>query len=165
MVDSSGWVDLVSEVAEALKQNNKMVVTAESCTGGMIAEVLTSLAGSTAWFDRAYVTYSYESKIEMLGVHKTTLQRNGAVSHACVEEMAIGALQSSHATLSVACSGIAGPGGGSEEKPVGTVWISWALQGHPSLITTCYHFEGDRDAVRIQCTVEALKGILAILSD
>lgn len=157
--------DLVSEVAAALKQNNKMVVTAESCTGGMIAEVLTSLAGSTAWFDRAYVTYSYESKIEMLGVHKTTIQRNGAVSHACVEEMAIGALQSSHATLSVACSGIAGPSGGSEEKPVGTVWMSWALQGHPSLITKCYHFEGDREAVRVQCTEEALKGILAILKD
>jgi len=165
MVISSGLNDLVLEVAAALKQKNKMVVTAESCTGGMIAEVLTSLAGSTAWFDRAYVTYSYESKIEMLGVHQTTIQRNGAVSLACVEEMAVGALQSSHATLSVACSGIAGPGGGSEDKPVGTVWMSWALQGHASLMTECYHFEGDREAVRVQCTEQALKGILAIFND
>lgn len=165
MVISSDLESLVSEVAAALKQNNKMVVTAESCTGGMIAEVLTCLPGSTAWFDRAYITYSYESKIEMLGVRQTTLQRNGAVSRTCVEEMVIGALQSSHATMSVACSGIAGPSGGTEDKPVGTVWMSWALQGHNNLESRCFHFDGDRDAVRQQCTVEALKGILEILKD
>ncbi|QBZ83625.1 Nicotinamide-nucleotide amidohydrolase PncC [Hydrogenovibrio crunogenus] len=165
MVSRSSLESLVAEVGNALKQHNKLIVTAESCTGGLIAEALTSVAGSTAWFDRAYITYSYESKREMLGVHETTIQHKGAVSQECVEEMVIGALQESHATVSVACSGIAGPGGGTPDKPVGTVWISWAVQGHDEVVSKLYHFDGDRNAVRLACTVEALKGVLSILEE
>lgn len=163
MMSRSSLESLVAQVGEALKQHEKMVVTAESCTGGLIAEALTSIGGSTAWFDRAYITYSYESKREMLGVKETTIQKKGAVSKACVEEMVIGALQQSHATVSVACSGIAGPGGGTPDKPVGTVWISWAMQGKEEVVSKLYHFEGDRNAVRMACTEESLKGILTIL--
>ena len=154
---------LVSQVGQALIDHKSMVVTAESCTGGMIAEALTDVAGSTAWFDRAYVTYSYESKREMLGVNETTIQKKGAVSKECVEEMVVGALQQSHANVSVACSGIAGPGGGTPDKPVGTVWLAWALQGHDSVVTQKFHFEGDRQAVRAQTTEAALMGIMKLL--
>lgn len=164
MNDRSELLSLVAEVGEALKQHNKMIVTAESCTGGLIAEALTAVGGSTAWFDRAYVTYSYESKREMLGVNETTIQTKGAVSRACVEEMAIGALQQSHATVSVSCSGIAGPSGGTTDKPVGTVWIGWAMQGHEDIETELFHFDGDRESIREQTTIECLKGVLRLLS-
>lgn len=156
---------LVTEVGEALKQHDKMIVTAESCTGGLIAEALTCIGGSTAWFDRAYITYSYESKFEMLGVKKTTIQTKGAVSKHCVEEMVVGALQQSHAGVGIACSGIAGPGGGLPGKPVGTVWISWALRGHNEVRSELFQFDGDRDAVRMACTMEALRGVLALLKE
>lgn len=165
MMSRSSLESLVAEVGDALKQHDKLIVTAESCTGGLIAEALTSVAGSTAWFDRAFVTYSYESKNEMLGVKEVTLQHKGAVSQECVEEMVIGALQESHAAISIACSGIAGPGGGTPDKPVGTVWISWAMQGHDEIVSKLYHFDGDRNAVRLACTVEALQGVLHLLSE
>ena len=154
---------LVSQVGKALVDHDAMVVTAESCTGGMIAEALTDIAGSTAWFDRAYVTYSYESKREMLGVHESTIQKKGAVSQECVEEMALGALQQSHAKVSVACSGIAGPGGGTPDKPVGTVWLAWAVQGREEVVTQRFQFDGDRQAVREQTTEAALIGIMKLL--
>lgn len=154
---------LVEQVGQVLKQHNLMVVTAESCTGGMIAEALTSVAGSTAWFDRAYISYSYESKREMLGVHETTIQHYGSVSKECVTEMVLGALQYSHAQVSVACSGIAGPGGGTPDKPVGTVWLAWAKQGCSDIIAKEMHFDGDREAVRLQTTQAALNGVLDIL--
>ncbi|MDG6773429.1 CinA family protein [Thiomicrorhabdus sp. ZW0627] len=160
-----GFETLVSEVGKALVDNDCMVVTAESCTGGMIAEALTSIGGSTAWFDRAYVTYSYESKKEMLGVNEATIQKKGSVSQECVQEMALSALQQSHAKVSVACSGIAGPGGGTPDKPVGTVWVAWALQGHETVETQVFLFDGDRQSVREQTTEAALKGILKILQD
>ncbi len=156
--------DLVAKVGKALKKHNATIVTAESCTGGLTAEALTSVSGSTAWFDRAYVAYSYESKREMLGVKEMTIQKKGAVSKECVEEMAIGGLQNSHAKICVACSGIAGPGGGTLDKPVGTVWISWALQGHKEIVSKLFHFKGERYAVREQTTEESLKGVLDILS-
>ncbi len=154
---------LVTQVGRVLVEHNSMVVTAESCTGGMIAEALTSVGGSTAWFDRAYITYSYESKREMLGVNKLTIQKKGAVSQACVEEMALGALQQSHAKVSVACSGIAGPTGGTLDKPVGTVWLAWAIQGQSAVVSKAFLFSGDREAVREQTTEAALKGILKLL--
>ena len=154
---------LVTEVGQALKAHNRVVVTAESCTGGMIAEALTSVAGSTAWFDRAYITYSYESKKEMLGVRESTIEDHGSVSQACVEEMALAALQKSYATLSVSCSGIAGPEGGTPDKPVGTVWLAWAMQGHDQVGSKCFQFEGDRQSVREQTTEAALKGIMLML--
>ncbi len=154
---------LVTQVGGALVKNQSMVVTAESCTGGMIAEVLTAVSGSTAWFDRAYITYSYESKKEMLGVKELTIQKKGAVSQACVEEMALGALQQSHAKVSVACSGIAGPTGGTLDKPVGTVWLAWAIQGQSGVVSEAFLFSGDRESVREQTTEAALKGILKLL--
>ena len=155
---------LVSQVGKALVDNDFMVVTAESCTGGMIAEALTSIGGSTAWFDRAYITYSYESKREMLGVKEITIQKKGAVSQECVEEMALGALQQSHATVSVACSGIAGPSGGTPDKPVGTVWLAWAVQGQEEVISQQFHFDGDRQAVREKTTETALMGIMKLIA-
>lgn len=156
---------LVTEVGKALVEKKSMIVTAESCTGGMIAEALTSVGGSTAWFDRSYVTYSYESKREMLGVKETTIQKKGAISQDCVEEMALGAIMESHANISVACSGIAGPTGGSPDKPVGTVWIAWAMQGHEEVKTERFLFDGDRQSIRRQTTEAALKGVLTILKE
>ncbi|WEJ63304.1 CinA family protein [Thiomicrorhabdus lithotrophica] len=155
---------LVSQVGKALVDNDLMVVTAESCTGGMIAEALTSIGGSTAWFDRSYITYSYESKREMLGVKEITIQKKGAVSQECVEEMALGALQQSHAKVSVACSGIAGPSGGSPDKPVGTVWVAWAVQGQEEVVSQQFHFDGDRQAVREKTTETALMGIMKLIA-
>ena len=154
----------VSQLSHLLLKHRSMVVTAESCTGGMIAEALTSIGGSTAWFDRAYVTYSYESKQEMLGVNEQTIMHHGAVSEACVKEMVVGALQNSHANIAVACSGIAGPGGGSEDKPVGTVWIAWAAQGHEEIRAQKFLFDGDRQQVREATTIEALKGVESLLN-
>ncbi|BCN92919.1 hypothetical protein THMIRHAM_07040 [Thiomicrorhabdus immobilis] len=155
---------LVSQVGKALVDYDSMVVTAESCTGGMIAEALTSIGGSTAWFDRAYITYSYESKREMLGVKEITIQKKGAVSQECVEEMALGALQQSHAKVSVACSGIAGPTGGSPDKPVGTVWLAWAVQGKQEVISQRFLFDGDRQAIREKTTEAALMGIMKLIA-
>lgn len=155
---------LVSQVGKALVDNDSMIVTAESCTGGMIAEALTEISGSSAWFDRAYIAYSYESKKEMLGVREITIQNKGSVSQECVEEMALGALQQSHAKVSVACSGIAGPGGGSADKPVGTVWLAWAIQGHQNVVSQRFLFEGDRQMVREKTTEAALMGVMKLLS-
>lgn len=155
---------LVSIVGKALVDNDALIVTAESCTGGMIAEALTEVAGSTAWFDRAFITYSYESKQEMIGVNLKTIQRHGAVSKECVEEMALGALKRSNAKVSVACSGIAGPGGGSSDKPVGMVWLAWAKVGASSVQAQCFQFDGDRQSVRMQTTEEALQGVIKLLN-
>ncbi|VAW44522.1 Nicotinamide-nucleotide amidase [hydrothermal vent metagenome] len=156
---------LVAQVGRTLVDHQSMIVTAESCTGGMIAEALTSVGGSTAWFDRAYVSYSYESKKEMLGVAEMTIQKKGAVSQECVEEMALGALQQSHAKVSVSCSGIAGPTGASPGKPIGTVWLAWAIQGQKNVVSERFLFSGDRQAVREQTTEAALQGILKLLGN
>jgi nicotinamide-nucleotide amidase len=149
----------VTELSQALLKAKVMVATAESCTGGMVAEALTALPGSSAWFERAFIAYSYESKYEMLGVHPLTIQEHGSVSKQCVEEMAIGALQNAHVQLTVALSGIAGPDGASVGKPVGTVWIAWAGQ-HMSVVSQRFQFDGDRDSVREQATLAALEGML-----
>jgi nicotinamide-nucleotide amidase len=148
----------VTELSQALLKAKVMVATAESCTGGMVAEALTAIAGSSAWFERAFIAYSYESKYEMLGVHPLTIQEHGSVSKQCVEEMAIGALQNAHVQLTVALSGIAGPDGASAGKPVGTVWIAWAGQ-HMSVVSQRFQFDGDRDSVREQATLAALEGM------
>lgn len=147
-----------ARLSEALLEKKMMVATAESCTGGMVAEVLTTIAGSSQWFERAFIVYSYESKYEMLGVKPTIVQAHGSVSKECVEAMAIGALQSSHAQLTVAISGIAGPGGASPNKPVGTVCIAWAGQ-HMSVVSESFHFVGDRESVRQQATLAAINGM------
>ncbi len=141
-----------------------LLVTAESCTGGWIAQAMTAISGSTSWFDRGFITYSNSSKIEMLGVKSSILQQFGAVSEEVVREMAEGALQNSAAQLSIAVSGIAGPTGATDRKPVGTVCFAWALKN--STVTVEQHlFEGDRESVRYQSVVTALKGVVKILKD
>lgn len=150
---------LVKELADILIEQDKMLVTAESCTGGWVAKCCTDLPGSSTWFDRGFVTYSNEAKQEQLGVELATLEKNGAVSLPVVEEMAFGALKHSAADISVAITGIAGPGGGSEHKPVGTVWIGWGLKDG-GVHSICFQFEGDREAVRRQAVFEALRGII-----
>lgn len=151
-------VEILRQLAEALLQRQWSVACAESCTGGGIAAALTDIAGSSAWFDRGFVTYSNDAKRSMLGVAARTLLAHGAVSRETVMEMARGALQFSKADLSVAVSGIAGPGGGSADKPVGTVWLAWAGPGFIEALGE--HFDGDRAAVRSAAVDAALAGLL-----
>jgi nicotinamide-nucleotide amidase len=156
VLNSKELKESVKSLAKKLIDNKIMIVTAESCTGGMIAQTLTDVAGSSAWFDRGFVTYSNESKQEMLGVSKQTLKINGAVSEATVIEMAEGALENSNALVSIACSGIAGPSGGTKDKPVGTVWLAWAYEGKQTK-TELFLFEGSRQQIREQCTMTAIR--------
>jgi nicotinamide-nucleotide amidase len=149
----------VFALAECLTEAQVMVATAESCTGGMVAQYLTQCPGSSRWFERAFVSYSYDAKYEMLGVKPTTVMSHGAVSQECVEEMALGCLQQSHAQLVVAITGVAGPDGGSQDKPIGSVCIAWAGH-HLSLDSQVYHFEGDRQSIREQATLVAIEGML-----
>ena len=147
--------DLAQRVGRALEARGLMVATAESCTGGWIAEAITAIPGSSAWFERGFVTYTNVSKREMLGVSAETLERHGAVSEQVVREMASGAIERSHAQVAVSVSGVAGPSGGSPEKPVGTVCFGWAAPG--SATTETRRFEGDREAVRRQSVLHALE--------
>jgi nicotinamide-nucleotide amidase len=151
-------IALAQAVAKALKAKRARLVTAESCTGGWAAQVVTSVAGSSDWFERGFVTYSNESKMELLGVRRETLERCGAVSEETAREMALGALERSRGTLAVSVTGIAGPGGGSEGKPVGTVCFAWASRGGDVRSET-RHFAGDREAVRAQSVERALAGV------
>ena len=156
---------LVQRLASLAIQQHLVVSTAESCTGGLIAAACTDLAGSSQWFDRGFVTYSNEAKQDLLGVTDETLSGQGAVSAATVAQMAQGALARSQATIAVSVSGIAGPGGGSSEKPVGTVWLAWASDnfGHR---TRHFLFNGDRAEIRDQAVTEALRGLITcIVSD
>ena len=154
--------DLSQQLAKLLLQQQKQLAVAESCTGGWLAKTVTDLAGSSQWFERGFVTYSNAAKQEMLGVRPKTLLRDGAVSEAVVQEMSLGALAHSQADISVAISGIAGPGGAVPGKPVGTVCFSWALKDHLHHQDT-KHFEGDREAVRWQSVACALEGLLDVL--
>ncbi|MGL6291399.1 MAG: CinA family protein [Silanimonas sp.] len=152
------------QLAETLIAKRHVVSTAESCTGGWIAKTLTDLAGSSAWFDCGMVAYSYEAKQAMLGVRPQTLEKEGAVSRETVIEMVSGALANSAASLAVAVTGIAGPGGGTAEKPVGTVWIGWKRRGgYPK--SEVFHFAGNREAVRRQTIAAALRGLLEMTAD
>ncbi len=154
---------LVSDIGRQAVAENVMIATAESCTGGWIAQEITAVAGSSAWFDRGFVTYTNQSKHEMLGVAEQTLEQYGAVSEPVVIEMAEGVLLHSSAQLSVVTSGVAGPGGGSAEKPVGTVWFAWAVRDKPTR-TAVFQFNGDRESVRKQAVRVALEGILQNLT-
>lgn len=138
------------------------LATAESCTGGGIAQAVTAIAGSSAWFDRGFVTYSNAAKTEMLGVSPQLIERHGAVSECVVKAMTQGALVASSADWAIAVSGIAGPGGGSVEKPVGTVWLAWQQRGTLP-IAECVFFEGDRALVREQTIKWALKVLSKLL--
>lgn len=154
---------LAHNLVRELREQGRMLVTAESCTGGWVAQAVTAIPGSSNCFDRGFVTYSNLSKQEMLGVDAQTIEKHGAVSEAVVQEMTNGVLQRSPADLCVAISGIAGPGGGSEEKPVGTVWIAWQQRGKEAA-SKHYIFSGDREQVRQQAVDMALRGLLDIVS-
>ena len=148
-----------AELGAALRNRGWRMATAESCTGGGIAEALTAIAGSSDYFDRGFVTYSNESKQELLGVPAEVIAAHGAVSEETVRAMAEGALAHSRAHITVSVSGVAGPGGGSERNPVGTVCFGWALEGGLAQ-SERLHFEGDREAVRRQSVMHALLGTL-----
>ncbi len=153
---------MVERLAALLIASRQTVVTAESCTGGGIAHLLTSVVGSSQWFERGFVTYTNSAKQELLGVAGDTLLRYGAVSEQTASAMAAGALGHSPADFSVAVTGIAGPGGGSAEKPVGTVCFGWGLRGH-STKTAQVRFDGDRRQVREQSILMAVQGLLDIV--
>lgn len=153
--------ELAGRVGDALKARKMAMTAAESCTGGWIGQAVTMVPGSSKWFDRSFVTYTNEAKREVLGVGAKTLKENGAVSEPVVMEMVAGALKASRAQVGVSVSGIAGPDGGSPEKPVGTVCIAWgAVDGAP--VARTYRFAGDRDSVRRQSVIAALEGLILV---
>lgn len=154
---------LCAELADLLRQKKQMLATAESCTGGMIAAACTDLAGSSDWFERGFVTYSNAAKSDLLGVDPQLIITHGAVSEPVARAMAQGALDKSQAQVSIAVTGIAGPSGGSIEKPVGTVWFSWGLP--TGVHTEKQIFPGDRAAVRAATVQHALTQLLQFLKD
>lgn len=155
--------ELSQKVGALLAENSHILVTAESCTGGGISAAITDVSGSSAWFDRAFVTYSNEAKMDMIGVNPKTLNVYGAVSQETVEEMASGALRHSRGTVAISVSGIAGPTGGTDEKPVGTVWFGWKI-GNATEIQEKVCFSGDRANVRKQACCHALAKLVDLLS-
>jgi nicotinamide-nucleotide amidase len=158
-IDDASLAGRAEALAAELRAHGRMMATAESCTGGWIAKVCTDLSGSSDWFDRGLVTYSNRAKAEELGVRAATLERYGAVSEMVVAEMARGARAAAHVDYAVAVSGIAGPGGGTPGKPVGTVCFAWVgPDDEPETETLC--FDGDREAVRRQTVAHALDGLL-----
>lgn len=161
-MSESGALGLTERLAETMMLHRYKLVTAESCTGGGIAQIVTSLAGSSQWFERGFVTYSNASKQELLRVSLDTLTRFGAVSEECAAAMAAGALDNSHADIAVSVTGIAGPDGGSADKPVGTVCFGWCQRGQATR-TTRVVFAGNREQVRRQSVLMALQGLLDLL--
>jgi nicotinamide-nucleotide amidase len=155
--------DLAVELGRVLQQSGLTVVTAESCTGGWISKRITDVPGSSAWYDRGFVTYSNAAKAELLSVDPTVIASVGAVSREVVTAMTAGALARSRADLAVAVTGIAGPGGGSEDKPVGMVWIAWHRRGETPQ-AECRHFSGNRDNVRRATVQAALAGLIRIVT-
>lgn len=154
--------DLVGRLALALQARQWRMATAESCTGGLIAATCTDLAGSSVWFERGWVTYSNEAKTELLGVDAALITDHGAVSEAVARAMALGALKRSHAEVALAVTGVAGPGGGSPFKPVGTVWLAWATP--TEVVCEQRHFAGDRHTVRLATVQRSLRGLLELIS-
>ena len=154
--------DLTALLAQRLLEKKLALVTAESCTGGLIAAACTDLAGSSAWFERGFVTYSNEAKMELLGVEERLLRRAGAVCEGVARAMATGALAHSKAQVAVAVTGVAGPTGGSASKPVGTVWFGFAVPGQ--VVTEKCRFDGDRAAVRAATVQHALTRLLELLA-
>lgn len=161
--DDTTLTTLARQTGVLLKKRGVMIACAESCTGGYIAQMITSIPGSSEWFERGFITYTNIAKHEMLGVACATLETRGAVSEQAVREMAEGALMRSHAQVSLAVSGIAGPSGGTPEKPVGTVCLAWAGKGRETLSRTRL-FSGDREAVRRAAVQAALQGMLDFLA-
>jgi nicotinamide-nucleotide amidase len=162
--DDEALAMLTSAVAAEFKAHGRRLVTAESCTGGWIAKLCTDLAGSSDWFERGLVSYSNEAKQELLGVRAADIYRHGAVSEVVAAAMARGAIENSHADCAVAISGIAGPAGGSPDKPVGTVCFGWALPDDV-VETETRLFTGDRDQIRRQSVLAAFEGLLVRFRD
>lgn len=153
---------IVTALGRQLQQRGWMLASAESCTGGLIAAACTDIAGSSTWFERGFVTYSNTAKTELLGVPADLIATHGAVSDPVVRAMAQGAAQRAGVQVAVASTGIAGPGGGSNAKPVGTVWLGWSVAG--TVASTCYHFAGDRPDVRAQAVCQSLFHLLKLIS-
>ena len=149
---------LVNDLGELLADRGLKVATAESCTGGWVAKVLTDRPGSSMYTDMGLVTYSNDAKRALLGVTEHSLEHYGAVSEPVAREMVLGALAASSANVALAVTGVAGPGGGSEDKPVGTVWFAWGRRGDQP-VAACERFAGDRDAIRRQAVYFALQGL------
>lgn len=162
MADYESLQKLAEAIVKDLTETGKSVATAESCTGGWVAKTITDIPGSSAVFGYGIVSYSNGAKESMLGVKNETIEEHGAVSERVVEEMAKGALHLSGASVAVAVSGIAGPDGGAEDKPVGTVWFAWAVRDGSAerTDTHCEHFSGDRELVRELTVAHALQGVL-----
>ena len=154
---------LAAQVGALLKSHGLLLATAESCTGGGVAQAVTEVAGSSAWFERGFVTYSNLSKQQLLGVREDTLKQHGAVSELTVREMVAGALQHSAAQVALAVSGIAGPDGGTPDKPVGTVWFAWGLK-HGEIFAQRHQLAGNRGEVRAQAVRIALQGVVNLLN-
>ena len=157
--------DLTQQLGDQLRDKDIEISTAESCTGGGVAEAITSIAGSSGWFDRGFVTYSNQAKQDMLGVQPETLREFGAVSEETAREMSAGALLLSFAQISVSITGIAGPDGGTDDKPVGTIWFAWSTKTDSLEIETQTKkelFSGDRNSIRQQAVVTALEGLLKL---
>lgn len=154
--------EMAEHLGHLLLMADARLVTAESCTGGGLAEIITRIPGSSQWFERGYVTYSNEAKMELLGITHETLTQHGAVSEEAAVAMAQGALANSHAQISVAITGIAGPEGGTEDKPVGTVCLAWLQEGEDVRVTRTL-FEGDRLQIRQQSCLMALQGLIDML--
>lgn len=152
---------LAVRVGNKLRETRLMLTTAESCTGGMVATAITDISGSSGWFERGFVTYSNQAKTEMIGVPAELIDRHGAVSEPVARAMAEGALRNSRAQVSLAITGVAGPGGGSEAKPVGMVSFAWSNRLHTSFETVI--FKGDREQIRVQAAAHALRGLLALI--
>lgn len=160
-VSDDELLQLARLLGQKLHAKGWMLATAESCTGGWLAQVATAIPGSSAWFDRGFITYSNEAKQEMLGVRAATLQAHGAVSEETVREMAAGVLERSRAQIGVGISGIAGPGGGGPQKPVGTVCIAWAARDLAPFSTVC-RLSGDREEIRSRAVAAALRGLIEL---
>lgn len=158
-ISDASLQEKIIQLADILIKKHLMLATAESCTGGWVAKCCTDLAGSSSWFERGFVTYSNQAKQDQLGVKLDSLNKHGAVSQTVAEEMAAGTLLHSKANISVSLTGIAGPDGGTEIKPVGTVWIAWAYE-QKKVISQLFQFEGDRESIRRQAVLAALSGII-----
>lgn len=153
---------LATALGDKLRARGWMLATAESCTGGWAGQLLTSLPGSSQWYERGFITYANAAKVEMLGVPETTLATHGAVSEQTASAMATGALKHSHAQAALAISGIAGPGGGSPQKPVGLVCYGWALADGTVMSSTC-RLDGDREEIRSRAVAAALRGLIELI--
>jgi nicotinamide-nucleotide amidase len=163
-VSDEELLQLARELGGALLARNWMLATAESCTGGWVGQLLTAIPGSSAWYERGFITYANVAKQEMLGVPADILETHGAVSEQTASAMAAGALAHSHAQAALAISGVAGPGGGTPQKPVGLVCYGWALADGTQMSSTC-RLDGDREEIRSRAVAAAMRGLIELLGN